>query len=59
MYAQQDPVSGLSCYDTAANCALAEGNSCVSPGSPGVLCKSAAVGYCAFAGHECVCACAP
>ena len=51
VYAQQDPVSGLSCYDTAANCALAAGNSCVSPGSPGVLCKSAEVGYCAFAGR--------
>ena len=52
VYAQQDPVSGLSCYDTAANCALTAGNSCVSPGSPGVLCQSAEVGYCAFAGHD-------
>ena len=70
VFAQRDPISDVSCYNTvragwrtadwlrltrprqAANCALAQGNPCVGPGTTGVMCKDGGMDYCAFSGKD-------
>ena len=52
VYRQTDPVSGMACFDTAANCAVAGSNACGTraQGYSGTLCVSGASSFCAFAG---------
>ena len=59
VYRQFDPVSGIACYDSAADCAAAGSNVCgtTAQGYSGSLCVDASASFCAFSGGPYIYAC--